>query len=209
MLIPAFCCKTEILENSGIYFFGGRRGDILITYNRNNQIRKQYSPPISWAKTCQFITNMCIGPVLLSLEILSLPDVDQSATQPFLVSSRNAPPHKSVALRDDTKTAVQQTRCRLTKVISHKKGTYMRYIENIISPPGSELRNISSGVEKYFKHEKRNFVSPSDHVMFQKYQTFHTKRFCSEWRDILCSLSNMIFLHCVKIANKFSFCVYP
>ena len=24
----------------------------------------------------QFITNMCIGPVLLSLEILSLPDVD-------------------------------------------------------------------------------------------------------------------------------------
>ena len=42
----------------------------------------------------------------------------------------------------------------------------MRYIENIISPPGSELRNISSSVEKYFKHEKINFVSPSDHVMF-------------------------------------------
>lgn len=58
------------------------------------------------------------------------------------------------------------TGCRLTKVISHKKGTYMRYIENIISPPGLELRNISSSVEKYFKHEKRNFVSPSDHVMF-------------------------------------------
>lgn len=58
------------------------------------------------------------------------------------------------------------TGCRLTKVISHKKVTYMRYIENIISPPGSELRNISSSVEKYFKHEKRNFVSPSDHVMF-------------------------------------------
>ena len=50
----------------------------------------------------------------------------------------------------------------------------MRYIENIISPRGSELRNISSSAEEYFKHEKRNFVSPSGHVMFQKYQPYFT-----------------------------------
>lgn len=65
--------KLKNWKTLGIYFFGGRRGDILITYNRNNQVR---NPPISWEKKYQFITNMCIGPVLLSLEILSLQDVD-------------------------------------------------------------------------------------------------------------------------------------
>ena len=69
--------------------------------------------------------------------------------------------------------------------------------------------------EIFFQHEKRNFVSPSGHVMFYllyKHQwntkPFHFNSFWCERRNLLCSLSNgdiftyednMLFSH-VKIS---------
>jgi len=87
----------------------------------------------------------------------------------------------------------------------------------------TEIRNFSSSVEKYFtserservkyffKHERRNFISPSDHVMFYllyKHQRnakpFNLNNFWSErcrllWShsngDIFTCEDNMLFSH--------------
>ena len=62
----------------------------------------------------------------------------------------------------------------------------IQYIEDITWPRGERV--------KYFQHEKKNFVPPSDHIVFYllyKYQTISLLQcFCCERRDLLCSHSN-------------------
>ena len=48
---------------------------------------------------------------------------------------------------------------------------HMKKIEDITWPRGDTKFLFKHCVEKYFfQHEKRNFVSPSDHVMFYLYK---------------------------------------
>ena len=92
------------------------------------------------------------------------------------------------------------------------------------------LKNIRERVKYFFQHEKRNFISPSDHVMFYllyKHQwntkPFYLNSFWSEWCGLLWSHSNgdiftckdnMSFSH-VKISSfrakahlVFHWCLY-
>ena len=71
------------------------------------------------------------------------------------------------------------------------------------------LKNIRERVKYFFQHEKRNFVSPNDHVIFYllyKHQwntkPFYYNRFWYERRDLLCSHSNGDIFTCEDI--KFS-----